>query len=230
MRREAQEVQRTPPGQTAGLPYRGLRLFICKAAAMIKTTIRLSGILIQLVSVFAAVAWSNDISAAPAQVILLRHAEKPKKQTDRHLSEAGRARAQALASLLVTNNPVVSNLPPCALFAPKPSKDGEGLRAVETLEPLGARVGLGIQTPFSRKDHARLMRQLLHESDYEGKTVVVCWVHEYLNEMAEELGVSSRVAPWPKEVYDRIWVIKWVDNRAVLFEASQRSLAVGLKE
>ena len=189
----------------------------------------LTKLLLPFCIVFTTLTWGGGLAAAPAQVILLRHAEEPAKEADRHLSDLGRTRAEALVSLLITNSGPLSNLPPVALFASKPSKDGEGLRPRETLEPLAKRLGVQVQSAFSRKDHARLIRQIVHDPAYEGKTVVICWVHEYLDEMAGELG-AGRVAPWRKEVYDRMWVVRWVGARAVLTDTPQRLLSGDSKQ
>lgn len=191
---------------------------------MPKETELLTRLLIRVCVLFTALAWVSGLAAAPAQVILLRHAEKPRNEADRHLSPIGEMRAKALVDLFSTNAPWSSNCAPVALFAPKAGRDGSGVRPRETLEPLAKRLGLPIRTPYSRKDHAELIQHLLSDPEFDGKTVVVCWVHEYLGLMAKELGVARKVGAWPSKVYDRLWVVSWAGARGILTSVPQRLL------
>ena len=60
--------------------------------------------------------------ARPAQIILLRHGEKPADESNPHLSAEGRARAQALVSFLTTSPGLMTNGLPVALFAAQPTR------------------------------------------------------------------------------------------------------------
>jgi hypothetical protein len=145
--------------------------------------------------------------ARPAQVILLRHAEKPANESEHHLSERGRMRARALAFCLTTNAVLLTNGPPAAVFAPKFTRDGTAPRPYETLESLAKSLNLTIQTEYSRKRHADLIRTVISNPAYDGRTVVICWVHEYLPEMAKELGMKPKPTAWKGKVYDRFSVM-----------------------
>jgi len=162
--------------------------------------------------------------ARPAQVILLRHAEKPANESDRHLSERGRMRARALAFCLTTNAVLLAKGPPAALFAPKFTYDGAALRPYETLEPLAKSLNLAIQTEYSRKRHAGLIRTVMRNPAYAGKTVVICWVHEYLPDMAKELGLKPKPTAWKGKVYDRFWVVSWEGDRGKMASIPQHLL------
>ena len=162
--------------------------------------------------------------ARPAQIILLRHAEKPADDFDVHLSPRGEERALALATFLTTTSALLSNGPPVALFASQPTPHQRGSRASETLEPLAEHLKLRIRTPYLSKDYAALAKQLLKSRSYEGKTVVVCWVHEWLPELAESLGVEPKPESWKKNVYDRVWVIRYSGKEASLASLPQHLL------
>ncbi len=158
-----------------------------------------------------------SLSALPAQVILLRHAEKPADEASPHLSPRGEERARALATLLTTNPVLTANGPPVALFASRATKEGHGSRPALTLKPLAARLHLAIQAPYAAKNTAALAQAILQNPAYDHKTVVVCWVHDNLADLAEALGVKPRPGPWKKSVYDRAW--------RVVFERGEASLS-----
>ena len=165
--------------------------------------------------------------ARPAQIILLRHGEKPADESNPHLSVEGRARAQALVSFLTTSAGLITNGLPVALFAAQPTRHGHSLRTHETLEPLAKHLKLRIQSPYPAKDYSALARHLLRHSAYDGKVVVVCWVHEYLPEFAAALGVRPAPAPWRGNVFDHVWVITYRDGEATLTSLPQKLPADG---
>ncbi len=162
--------------------------------------------------------------ARPARVILLRHAEKPPLEISVHLSERGQTRAQALVNLLSVGPVLGTNGPPAALFAPEFTKRGHGSRPYETLLPLGHVLKLPVQTPYHSKAYAALAKHILKDSALEGKTVVVCWVHDYLPDLARALGLKPKPPPWKGSVYDRVWVITYDQHRARLTDLPQKLL------
>src|SRR5512137_2536425 len=92
-----------------------------------------------------ALLLASTASARPAQVILLRHAEKPANEADDHLSEQGRERAQALVGFFTTNPAVTNRGLPSVLFAPLATRRGHSGRPAETLEPLAKQLRLPIR-------------------------------------------------------------------------------------
>jgi hypothetical protein len=159
--------------------------------------------------------------ALPAEVILIRHAEKPPDPENVHLSKAGEERAQALAGFLTTS-PALTNLgPPTVLYATDWSKRDHGRRPYETLEPLGKRLHCRIRHPYMSEDYAKLAHHILTSRQCEGQVVVVCWVHDFLPQLAEALGVRPKPLPWKGHVYDRVWRITWPDGHAEMRELRQ---------
>lgn len=152
------------------------------------------------------------VVAKPARVILFRHAEKPADENDIHLSERGRERARALVSFFATQFGVSTNLPPAALFATRQTRGAASLRTRETLEPLAIALKLPIHAPEKAADFALLARRLLESPDYDGKTVVVCWVHDELGDFARALGATPKPKDWKKDDFDRVWVISFKTN------------------
>jgi hypothetical protein len=145
----------------------------------------------------------------PKLVLLIRHGEKPTDKSDPDLSPAGRARAQMLAREIPKLYPALS-----VLFAAARSKDSN--RPLETIEPLGAALGIRIDDAFAVDDHKKLAKYILHDSPgYAGKTLLICWHHEKIPALATDLGVTDAPSPWPNNVFDRIWEFAYSPEGAV---------------
>lgn len=157
----------------------------------------------------------------PAQIILFRHAEKPADKANPHLSPEGTLRARKLVGWLTTD-PVVNKYgKPAAIFANRVTKDDDGQRSQETVAPAAAALRLQVQTPFHGKDYQRLAKLILGNPAYAGKTVVICWNHEVLPELAAALG-AAQPPPWKGKEYDQVYVISWRGRAAVLKVMKQR--------
>jgi hypothetical protein len=144
-----------------------------------------------------------SVSAAPAEILLLRHAEKPEQGP--HLSEKGWERAKALPALFA--RPELRRYgAPAALFAMAARHEGGSVRAIETLKYVSEGLHLPLDTRFTRDEVGPLVDAILHDRSLDGKLVVVCWEHEVLTEIAEELGVKD--APdYPGKKFDRAWLL-----------------------
>ena len=162
-------------------------------------------------ALLALVTWT--VAADPAQVILIRHGEKPENKKDPHLTPAGRRRAVAWKDFFSSRDPH-----PVALFAPKPSQQHPSVRPIETLEPLGQSLHLTVETPTESGDHANLARTIRSGARYENKTVVICWVHQSLPDLAQELGVKHPPAEWGAENYGTAWVLSYTAGKVELKE------------
>jgi hypothetical protein len=164
------------------------------------------------------------VVAQPAQIILLRHAEKPDDKSDVHLSSRGQERAQALVALLGRHSPYTSNAPVVALFATRITKNNRSLRTGETLAPLSRELDLPVQTWFESEDYARLARTVLKEPAYRDQTVIICWTHSEIARLAEALGVKPAPRPWKDKVFDRLWILTRTQAGTVMRQAPQRLL------
>lgn len=157
----------------------------------------------------------------PAQIILFRHAEKPADKANPHLSPEGVQRARKLVGFLTTD-PVVNQYgKPVAIFATKTTRDDDGQRTQETVAPSAAALKLQVQTPFLSKDYKQLAKLILGNPAYAGKTVVICWNHEVIPELAAELGVAQP-PPWKGKEYDQVYVISWRGRAGTLKVMGQR--------
>jgi len=77
-------------------------------------------------------------------------------------------------------------------------------RSIETLTPLAQKLGLPIFQDYADDDYARLAQQLETDPKYAGKTVVICWHHGKIPELAQALHVPPPVTPWPSQTFDRL--------------------------
>lgn len=161
-------------------------------------------------------------AAHPAQIILLRHAEKPADPSDPHLSAAGVERAKHLVRFIKTD-PVMTRFGlPVAVFATQTTKDDNGQRTQETVAPLAAALELPVQTPYHGKDYAALAEQILSNPAYAGKTVVICWNHEEIPQLAAALGVTPAPPKWKGSVFDVVYVISYRRRSATLSTSRYR--------
>ena len=157
----------------------------------------------------------------PAQIIVIRHAEKPDDPQALHLSKKGEARAKSLVEFLTKDPHAIKHGLPTVLLASRPTHKGTGQRPRETLQPLATQLQLEIEIPFESKDYAQLARQVLTTPQYSGKTVVICWVHEHLPALAAALGVTPEPSKWKDADYNSAYVISYPEGKAHLKVVSQ---------
>lgn len=173
------------------------------------------GALILLSALFMSAPAHSQV-AGPAQIILLRHAEKPADPEDPHLAPAGVKRAARLVSFIM-KDPAMSRFgSPVAVFATQSTKHDNGQRTQETVAPLARALKLPVQTPFLGKDYAAMAKQILANPAYTGKTVLICWNHEEIQKLAAALGVNPRPRKWKASVFDRVYVISYQSGEPTL--------------
>lgn len=145
-----------------------------------------------------------------ANILLIRHAEKPATGTD--LAPAGQARAQAYVAYF-QNYAIGGNLvKPQYIFAAADSDESHRPRL--TVEPLAQALGLSIDDKHKDKDYAKVAEDLLTHPKYDGSNVLVCWHHGEILDLAAALGASASTLPasanwpakWPGDVFG--WVLQ----------------------
>ena len=133
-----------------------------------------------------------------------------------HLSEEGQKRANRLVKWLTQGKALGTNGLPAALYAAQPTPRGRSVRCMETLKPTADRLGLPLRTPYQAADYRRLAHELLRDRSLKGKTVVICWVHECLPELAAALGVKPQPPKWKDKDFESAYVITFPEGRASL--------------
>jgi hypothetical protein len=171
---------------------------------------------IVLFAVFPAPIPTHWSVQRPAQIILIRHADQPADPRDPHLAPAGVQRAERLVSFITTDPAMTRFGLPVAVFATRTTKDGNGQRTQETVAPLARALKLPVQTPFLGKNYAALAYLILANPAYAGKTVLICWNHEEIPQLAAALGVTPEPPKWKGSVFDRVYVISYHDGKAAL--------------
>lgn len=157
-----------------------------------------------------------DKAYVPAHIILIRHAEEPSNADNPHLSTKGEVRAEHLVEFM-THDPAMIRLgTPVAIYATETTHDGNGERTQETVAPLAKVLNLDVRTPFHAKDFDKLATQVLSDHSLDGKTVVICWNHEYIPQLAHALGATSAPSKWKDKVYDLVYVISYRGGKATL--------------
>lgn len=182
-------------------------------------------------------------SAGPSQVIIIRHGEKlgdPSQDASGgpNLSIRGSARAAALPSLFLPAAPELDCAltadtmlkyfgasynqiksqgspprfaAPDFLFATQASDNSN--RPVETITPLSIALQVPINANHPNGDFANVAQDILTNSKYTGKIVLVCWHHSTIPNLATALGIKSP-PPWDGYVFDRIWQITYTNGAA----------------
>lgn len=146
------------------------------------------------------------------QVIIIRHGEKPgDPEVDNDadgadLSTRGYERAGALAPYV----PEAFGRPDF-LFATQASKHSN--RPVETITPLANALGLPINAKHADDDFKKVAEDILGNSKYAGKRILICWHHGKIPELTAALGGNPPEQHWPGTVFDRFWVIDYGGKR-----------------
>jgi hypothetical protein len=161
----------------------------------------------------------------PARVLLIRHAEKPDDILSTHLSEAGVKRAEALPKLFEKSDDRPEPFPkPDFLIATRNTKNSQ--RPTETLAPLAKALDLKVDATFDHTNPPSLATVLFGTSKYVGKTVLVCWHHGAITEVAKALGVE-KPPEWKDGVYDRVWDLTFDEQGKVTFRDRPMHLVPG---
>lgn len=187
---------------------------------------------------------SKDHVTTPKTVMIIRHGEKlgdpgDDKDAGSSLSAHGAARAAALPSLFLppamsrecvlehdshvglTATYVAGKVPKGAARFPVPdflfstAHSPKSKRPRQTITPLAAALGLPINHDYSDdKKDIDALATLLRTSHYAGKTVLICWHHGTISNLATALGATG-ATPWAPTVFDRVWVIHYDAARAI---------------
>lgn len=182
----------------------------------------------------AALAFAAPSFAAPAQVILIRHAEKPENGSE--LSERGWKRAEALVWFFQTAPAVTQRGTPFAIYAAAPKNEDSSIRSIQTVTPLAKTLNKAINTKFTRGQTHKIAVDIMENPAYTGKMVLICWQHTNLVEIAGELAGYNGTAPdaqvslpaaWPDQSFDRVWILDLYRGKVVSFKNIPQRLLPG---
>ena len=180
---------------------------------------------------------------AATRIMIIRHGEKPdnppphgvtaKGDHDiQSLTVQGWQRAGALAAFFApTNGPLQSPLisTPGTILASPPGGTGsdESLsqRPVETVTPLADKLGLTIQTDFTKGEEAQVAQAAMAASG----VVLVCWQHKALPLIANAVAGNDTTVPqkWPGARYDVVWIFDLQAGGGYAFSQLPQQLLAG---
>ncbi|MEI8183550.1 MAG: histidine phosphatase family protein [Desulfomonile sp.] len=150
------------------------------------------------------------VQAIPAQVMIIRHAEKYEDRGKIHLNPRGLTRAKALAQFFQTDPRVLEYGLPAAIIAQIPSKKKKSVRCEETVEPLVQAMAQNVINRFAYGEVAELADWLRAGREWDSRSVLICAQHLDIVPLAKALGVPNvRQVVWPHETYDRVWLIEF---------------------
>ena len=157
---------------------------------------------------------SQNLWAVPAQVILIRHGEKPVVGDE--LNARGWQRARALPLYFALQPELNRFGAPAALYAMIPPAKGGSVRAIQTLMPTSDFFAKPIVQKYVREQIVPLVTEIWTNPLYEGKSLIICWEHKMIPEIARTFGF--KLAPdWSRETFDRSWVLRFQQGRLVQF-------------
>jgi len=175
------------------------------------------------VAILALSGLAQAVLAAPARVVVMRHAEKPASGNE--LSEKGFKRAEALVGFFKMSPDMTKYGAPAAIYAMAPKGEDGTLRPMQTVVPLAGSLGLPIINSYNKKHVEELAAEIMANPAYEGRTVVISWAHDGIPDIIKALGWGSGPDKWPGAVFDRVWVLDFRDGKAVsFFDLAERLL------
>jgi len=170
---------------------------------------------------------TTDLKALPAQVIIIRHAEKPATPEGDSLSTKGRERAAAMVPYFMETKELITNGTPFAIYATSPSKANTSRRSIETVTPLAEKLGLTLKSGFEFDDYKKMVDEIKNDASYHDKTVLICWEHSHIPEIARAFGALQTPGRWLNEVFDRDWVISFSKTGRATFQNIPQRLMYG---
>lgn len=166
-----------------------------------------------------------SLEAMPAQVIVLRHAEKANQGNS--LSLKGRERAAALAPYLSETESLLKYGPPVAIYAVAASAGDSPLWSIETVRPLAEKLKLPLIDKYGRDNYKFMVEEIKNNPAYHAKTIVICWEHLVIPEIARAFAALQTPNRWTSEVYDRLWIITFSTTGRANFQNLPQRLLYG---
>lgn len=161
---------------------------------------------------------SHTLAAAmPAQVMIIRHAEKFEDRQKISLNPRGKTRAAALSQFFQHDPRVLKHGVVSAIIAQRPNQKKKSVRCEETVEPLSKALGQEVINRFAYGEVKELVEWLKSTKEWDSKSALICAQHEDIIPLAKAFGVESiSQSVWPHETYDRVWLLDFSPNEGKL--------------
>lgn len=153
-----------------------------------------------------ALGIASHLGALPAEVLIIRHAEKA---ADGFLSLKGKERAAALVPFFAENRELTAHGTPVAIYAKQYLPEQHPQRTQHTVQGLADKVRVSINASFSNDNYQEMIQEIKSNPSYHGKLVLICWGHEVIPDIARAFGALQAPATWPGNIFDRVWKISF---------------------
>lgn len=146
-----------------------------------------------------------------ATILMVRHAEKPESGIG--LALAGQERAQAYVIYFQNYSLNGSLLKITSIFATADSP--KSMRPRLTVQPFADAMRLPIHAQVQDQDFQKVADEIRQNSQYNNSTILICWHHGEILDLAAALGVDASQLPpdshwpsqpWPEDVYG--WLLQ----------------------
>jgi hypothetical protein len=156
---------------------------------------------------------ASSAFATPAQILFIRHAEKY-NDDEITLSDVGYRRAKKLANFFLKNPELNQYGDPVAIYAAAPVDQWGSMRPIETVTPLAKKLGISINTDYTRDDEDEIVEEILESKEYKNRTVVISWVRQELPSLAKAFGAKDVPKKWHSDTFDRVWKVEFDHGKA----------------
>ena len=178
-----------------------------------------------MIKLFLFFIISLNLYAAPAHVLIIRHAEK--EENSNELSKRGFNRAEALVKFFTSSTLSKEYGVPQYIFATQPNNSDGSVRSIQTATPLSNYTKIPINKNYQRDDFDLLTRELLSNPIYDNKTVLIVWAHKRIVDIVDSLGAVDFPKEWKDKHFDRLWVVNFKNNKFSRFDNRPQYLLKG---
>ena len=88
-------------------------------------------------------------------------------------------------------------------------------------------MNLDVDARYANADHGKLAAALLSNPKYDGTTVLICWHHGTMPQLARALGATDAPGDWKGSAFDRVWRIDFGDGGQATFRDLPQKLLPG---
>ncbi|MGQ3892466.1 histidine phosphatase family protein [Legionella sp. CNM-4043-24] len=175
---------------------------------------------------FLAVAlWAGQSLATPSEIIVVRHGDKPLEPAAKwadvshpslSLNAKGTVRSVVMARYILSKFGK-----PDYVFATAAANDRHeelSVRNIQTAGPLTTMLaednpeGYKMYFPYTATEYARLSKDLLSDSRYDNKKIVIVWNHHHIPALLNALGIKDKIPVWPQNNFDTVYVLDYAKN------------------
>lgn len=139
----------------------------------------------------------RDADDIDARIYLIRHGEKI---DDDHigLSNTGKQRAQCVKNVFAEVDRRVDYI-----IVQDYKSNGKRIRPYNTVKPLADKLGLEVDHHCDKKDEDCVYDTIKKAAKDGKRTILVCWEHKHLTDIAEKLGIKG--FEYPDDRFDVVF-------------------------